>query len=95
MSMPTTVDWADIPKIRCLACTKREDHVGTARENRDLLESPLLTRNPVIPSEQDSFTDALRGLWHGSDFCPFHKTKEELAATEGESEFRPHSVITY
>jgi hypothetical protein len=65
-------------------CTKREDHVGAARDNRDLLESPLLTRNVIMPSEQDSYAEAIRGLWHGSDACPFHKGNEQTKNAHGE-----------
>ncbi|KAL2214560.1 hypothetical protein CC79DRAFT_1328452 [Sarocladium strictum] len=69
---PEAMDWKNVPKIRCLACTKREDHVGAARSHRELLESPLLSRSAVLPSEQDSSVEFVRGLWKGADMCPFH-----------------------
>lgn len=83
VAISSAVDWADVPKVRCVACTEREDHVGEGRAGRDLLESPLLTRHAINDAEQAAYMTRLRDLWQGSDSCPFHKDGQ-ITVAQGE-----------
>ncbi|KAK5989366.1 hypothetical protein PT974_10885 [Cladobotryum mycophilum] len=68
-----TLDLAEITKVRCVGCTAREDQVGERRHGQELIDSPLLVRNPCASAAAlERFLESIKEIWGGSHACPFH-----------------------
>ncbi|KAH7148327.1 hypothetical protein EDB81DRAFT_932667 [Dactylonectria macrodidyma] len=79
-------DLADLTKVRCASCTKREDDTGDRRHGEEIINSPLLQR-PAIPGGEDvhrQFQATLKNLWGGKPSCPFHAPPETAASSTDE-----------
>ncbi|KAM0358903.1 hypothetical protein ACHAP4_004885 [Fusarium culmorum] len=66
------IDFSAISKVRCTTCTAREDEVGDARKNREILESVLLGRPATNDADWDQTSKRLQQLWHQKSACPYH-----------------------
>ncbi|KAL2675652.1 hypothetical protein Neosp_011842 [[Neocosmospora] mangrovei] len=69
------IDLSAIEKIRCAECTTREDNVGDRRDAKQIIESPLLQRIPIEPTDDfvnKKHSAMLYELWGGARTCPFH-----------------------
>ncbi|EEU48267.1 uncharacterized protein NECHADRAFT_75662 [Fusarium vanettenii 77-13-4] len=69
------IDLSAIEKIRCAECTTREDNVGDRRDAKQIIESPLLQRIPIEPTDDfvnKKHSAMLHELWGGARTCPFH-----------------------
>ncbi|KAH7149090.1 hypothetical protein B0J13DRAFT_662901 [Dactylonectria estremocensis] len=85
-------DLAELLKVRCASCTKREDNTGDRRDGKEIIDSPLLQR-PAIPRDEETQRQhraTLKGLWEGNDTCPFHV----IANTTGSSTEKADTVTT-
>lgn len=65
------VELTELPKVRCLQCTKKEDETGEKRTGLELLESRLLEKFAVPAKGLDHYITLLRAVW-GHRTCPFH-----------------------
>lgn len=74
------IDLAAVKKVRCLECTKKEDHLGEERSQRERIESPLLVKGPILTDHLDKFLEILRTIWGDERECPFHGTLESPAS---------------
>ncbi|KAI8691936.1 hypothetical protein LRP88_09197 [Fusarium phalaenopsidis] len=73
------VDLSAVEKIRCAECTTREDNVGDRRGAKQIIESPLLQRIPIDPTDDfvsKKHSAMLQDLWGGASTCPFHLQPE-------------------
>ena len=80
-------DLTTLPKVRCAACITRDDDAANGNRGRELIESPLLTRQAVPEQELRGYMSTLKYLWGNKDACPFHKgeiTNGQQRATEKE-----------
>ncbi|CAF3615820.1 hypothetical protein SNK03_003883 [Fusarium graminearum] len=66
------IDFSAISKVRCTTCTAREDEVGDARKDREILESVLLGRPATNDADWDQTSKRLQQLWQQKSACPYH-----------------------
>ena len=76
------IDLAELNKVRCVQCTEKQDDVGDGRKGQEILESPLLDRDPISISDEnarDKYFAKLKSLWGDQPACPYHAIANPVA----------------
>lgn len=66
-------DLTTLQKVRCAACIAHDDDAVNGNHGRELIESPLLTRQAVPEQELSGYMSTLKYLWGNKNACPYHK----------------------
>ena len=67
----TSIELRDLPKVRCLECTHKQDQIGIKRTAKEFIESALLEKFPTSAGELEQYKTTLLAFW-GSETCTFN-----------------------